>query len=328
MVIGRCKKNNVIAVFILLISVISHKLYANDHFGVRSIEEAFAIATLMSDSDALTFGFSNFDLSAVTGDAGFGSEESINLKNSLDVFVLPYTWQLASQSPVLETSIMVRAFFIKTQRENQLFSNVTDKLQEKTYGIYGSYQQLSHVSENWSVQSGLGLHLSYYQNSYDYGEGFPEQVKPILDKNVFNVSSLALILEPEVGVSYLKHQHWGKWRAHNNSHYIYGHGIAGSVNNVNRINPEGWRVINGVEFTVDVPELWGVNDFLSIDFKRIDVFGDMRGMSEKNYYYETSFGWVIDTNNQIPLLDNIGVGLSINYGSSISGGTLVLYYNE
>ena len=293
---------------------------------VRSVEQALAIATLMSDSEALTFGFANVDLEVE--DPGFGNEKSTNLKNSLDVFVIPYTWDLEPKSKAWEHAITVRAFYIASKRDSQLFSDVSDKLKQNTYGIYGNYSQFYHITHQWYVTSALGAHLSYYKNSYSYGDGFPEETKAELDNIAFNVTTLALIAEPEVGIGYERDEQWGKWRAHNQINYIYGHGLSGSIDKPSSINPEGWRITNGVEFTVNVPELWGVNDFITVDFKRIDLMGDLEAMADNGYYYETTIGWVIDTQDKIPFLDNIGIGLSVNYGSSISGATLVLYWNE
>ncbi|WP_413693376.1 Solitary outer membrane autotransporter beta-barrel domain [Psychromonas sp. KJ10-2] len=291
-----------------------------------SIEESFAISTLMSDSEALTFGFTNFDIESE--DPGFGDEDSSNYKNSLNVFVIPYTWDLEPKSDAWDHAITVRAFYINTESDSEIYSGVDDTAKQETMGIYGNYSQFYHVTDNWYVTSALGFHLTYYSNEYDYGDGFPEDAIDELDGDTLNISAWALITEPEVGIGYEREEKWGTWRAHNKTNYIYGQSFAGTINDKYSVNPEGWRVTNGVEFTVGVPELWGVNDFLTIDFKRIDLFGDLEAMADDGYYYETSVGWVIDTNNKIPFLDNIGIGVSVNYGSSISGATVVLYWNE
>jgi len=299
---------------------------AESSVAIGTVEEAFAISTLMSDSDALTFGFANFDLNV--DDPGFGNEKSSNLKNSLQVYVLPYTWDLDQKSEFSDHALTVRAFYINSERDSELFPDITDTLKQNTFGVYGSYSQFYYIDDNWYATSEMGLHLTYYENTYSYGEGFPDAVQQTLDGTAFNVTTFAAIAEPEIGIGYAKDEHWGTWRAHNKTNYIYGHGLGGSIDHPSNINPEGWRITNGVEFTVNVPELWGVNDFLTIDFKRIDLFGDLEAMADDGYYYETSFGWVIDTNKKIPFLDNIGIGISVNYGSSISGATLVLYWNE
>lgn len=311
---------------VVAFSVFSLSANAESNIVLRSIEESFAVATLMSDSEALTFGFTNFDLNV--NDPGFGDETTAELKNSLTVFVIPYTWELDSQAYSWDHFLTLRAFYINSARDIELFTGVDDTLKQNTLGVYGSYSQYFRITDSWYVSSAFGLHLTYYENSYNYGDGFPDATRAELDGSAFNVSALALIGEPQVGIGYTRAEQWGTWRAHNDINYIFGQGFGGSVDDPWGIHPEGFRVTNGVEFTVSVPQLWGVHDFLTIDLKRIDLYGDLESLAENGNYYEASFGWVIDTNNKIPLLDNIGIGLSVNYGSSISGATIVLYWNE
>lgn len=304
--------------------------WAIDKLGIKSFEEVFAISTVMSDSNALTFGIANFDLSYIvdSDNPNWGDQETLDLKKSIDILVVPYTWLLDDLQNGGSQSVTLRAFYLEVQRENQYFQGVSNFEKERVVGGYAQYQQQYALTDNWYGQAGFGLHLMHYENQFNYGEGFPVELQQRLDGNVFNTTAVALIAEPHLNIGYQKQQGWGRWTLHNSNHYIYGQGIGGKANNVSDINPQGWRIINGLELRVDVPNMWGVSDFIAVDFKRIDIGGDMHRISNNGHYYETSIGWVIDTNNKIPLLDNVGIGLNINYGSSISGGTLVLYYNE
>ncbi len=319
---------NYFTLLILLLS--SSSVWAVDKLGVKTIEEALAISTVISDSDALTFGIANFDLQYIfdPDDPNWGDEETLDLKKSLDILVVPYSWQLSDLEPGWSQKVSVRAFYIEVNRDNQLFHGVTNFEKERVIGAYGNYMQHYDFSNNWYGEAGLGMHLMHYENKYNYGSGFPPEYKSLLDGNIFNTTAWGLISEPFINFGYKKQQSWGQWVAHNSNHYVYGRAIAGKANNLTDIKPKGWRIINGVEFKFDVPQLWGVSDFIAVDFKRIDVLGDMSRLSDEGYYYETTIGWVIDTKNKMPLLDNIGIGFTINYGSSLSGGTLSLYYNE
>jgi len=115
------------------------KAQAADSSSLDTTEEAFAIATLMSDSGALTFGFTNFDLEV--DDPGFGDEDTVDLKNSLSVFVIPYTWDLEPKSEAWDHALTVRAFYINSERDSEIISGVTDELKQDTFGLYGSYSQ-------------------------------------------------------------------------------------------------------------------------------------------------------------------------------------------
>lgn len=321
--------NGLCCSLLLPLSSLSYALTAED-LGIKTIEEALAIGTLMTDSDALSVGFINFDLKL---DDEFGDKETLALKNSIDVLVIPYTWQLPAKSAAWDHAFTLRTGLVKIKRQHDgsgfdTENSLDGEISEYNIDLFANYSQQYNVTKQWYVESALGLHLSYYENTYKYGADIDDDIKEALDQNLLNVSTIALILEPKVGIGYEKQESWGTWRLHNSTNYIYGQGLGGTIKDPGSINPEGWRFTNGVEFTVDVPELWGIHDFLSVDFKRIDLIGDMQDISNKGYYYETSFGWIIDTNNALPLLDNIGVGLSVNYGSSISGGTIVLYFNQ
>jgi hypothetical protein len=320
--------DSVIKKLIVLVSglIISSFTWAVDNIEMAAFDELFAIGTVLTDSDALTFGVANFDLDYFVESSG--NQETVNLKKSLDVFVLPYTFKLDDLREDLSQSITVRAFYIQIERDNQFLQGVNNFEKEQMMGAYAQYQQQYAITQHWYGQAGLGFHLSYYINDFNYGDGFPEDAKDELNDRVFNTTAFALIAEPHLNFGYKKGENWGQWTLHNSNHLIYGRGIGGQVNNVQDINPKGWRIGNGVELKFDVPNLWGVADFVAFEFTRIDLGGDISGVSSDGHYYETGINWVVDTNNTIPLVDNIGIGLKFNYGSSISGGTVVFYYNE
>ncbi|HIF8937804.1 TPA: Solitary outer membrane autotransporter beta-barrel domain, partial [Vibrio cholerae] len=45
-------------------------------------------------------------------------------------------------------------------------------------------------------------------------------------------------------------------------------------------------------------------------------------------YYEASFGWLMTPPFEMELVDNIGLGLTFNYGSAFKGGSIVLFFNQ
>ncbi|WP_166739388.1 Solitary outer membrane autotransporter beta-barrel domain [Psychromonas algicola] len=319
-------KPHLFSIVILINFFVIYTAKAKEHLDLNSIEENLSIATLMSNTNSLKFGFANYDLQI--NDPGFGTEETQLYKNGLDAITIPYTWELEPKSDAWDHAITVRAYYISSKRNNEIVAGTSDQLHNHTFGLYGNYSQYFHITDKWYVESAFGTHLTFYKNNYDYGDGVSNSIKSDYDGQLFNTTALVAMIEPQVGIGYKKQQQWGTWRAHHNINYVYGHGIGGSVKRRDSINPEAWHITNGIEFNIKAPNVWGIDDFFSIDFKRVEVIGDLDVMAEKSYYYETSFGWVIDTNNAISLLDNIGFGLAINYGSSVSGGSLILYFNE
>ncbi len=62
--------------------------------------------------------------------------------------------------------------------------------------------------------------------------------------------------------------------------------------------------------------------------RRVDVGGDVTRTLETDYYYQAGIGWLFDLDEDPSWLDNLGVSVMVNYGSALSGGSLVLLYNE
>lgn len=297
---------------------------ALENVGVKTLEQAFAVSSIMSDSDALTFGIADFEMKYLIPE----SEETIDFKKSIDILVLPYSWQLPALDENRTQSLNVRAFYIEVQRNTEPLQGFTNFEQERVFGGFIQYSQHYQFTDNWYSGLSLGGHVMHYRNEYNYSDGFPPELIEILDGHIFNTSATVLMAEPVLKFGYQQQQSWGQWKLHNSNHYLIGQGVGGSATNIRDVQPEGWRVTNGLELKFDMPNIIGVSDHIAFDFKRIDIGGDMSPISNNDYYYETSIGWVIDTKNRIPLLDNVGIGININYGSSISGGTIVFYYNE
>jgi len=303
---------------------------AQESVGLKSLEQVFTMSSVVTDSDALTFGIANFELKYLINpdNPKWGDDKTLEFKKSIDLFVLPYNWKLADLDENRSHHVSMRFSYIEVLRNSEPLQGYTNFKNEQIFGGFIEYSQRYQLTKSWYVGASIGGHLVYYRNKYNYSDGFPDEIKSALDGYVFNTTATMLMAEPVFNLGYLQQQSWGQWTAHNSNHYLTGRGIGGDARDIEDVHPEGWRITNGIEFKVDVPQLWGVSDYIAFDFKRVDIGGDMSNISDNGHYYEASVGWVIDTKNKIPLLDNIGIGLNINYGSTISGGTLVFYYNE
>ena len=308
-------------VFLLLHSSVTKAL---ENVDLKSLEEVFAIATVMTDSDALTFGIANFELNYLVDE----NDNTIDVEKNIDIFVIPYQWKLDDINETTTHALNMRASYIELKRNSEPIEGYTNVKNEHIFGAFLEYTQHYQINEHWYSSASFGTHLMYYRNKYEYSEGFPEELSRALDGYIFNTTALMLMAEPVFEFGYQQKQSWGQWTAHNSSHYLFGQGVGGKATNIDDIQPEGWRVTNGIEFKFKVPQIWGISDHISFDFKRIDIGSDMSNLSNDGNYYETSVSWVIDTKNKIPLLDNIVVGINANYGSTISGCALVFSYNE
>ncbi|MCG6295872.1 Solitary outer membrane autotransporter beta-barrel domain, partial [Vibrio vulnificus] len=58
------------------------------------------------------------------------------------------------------------------------------------------------------------------------------------------------------------------------------------------------------------------------------VGGDTSESLGTHHYYEASVGWLMTPPFKTQWVDNVGIGLSLNYGSALKGGSLVLFFNQ
>ena len=73
-------------------------------------------------------------------------------------------------------------------------------------------------------------------------------------------------------------------------------------------------------------KIWSQSFYTS--FNRVDIGGDTKKPLNTDHYYEASMGWLMTPPVKIPFVVNIGVGMSLNYGSAFKGGSLVLFFNQ
>lgn len=309
--------------YTLLVTLLltSTAIRASDNIAVKALEQGVAFSTVLTDSDAVTFGFASLDLTEFNE---FIDTNETTLKRSTDILVLPYSWKLADTNRKNMTHFLnTRVSYVGVDSDSTLVQGYKN---EQIYGMFLQYSQRYQIDQNWYTGLGFGTHLSYYRNQYSESEGI---TAAILDRfGGSTTSALVLMAEPAAHLGYVKNEPWGQWTLHNSDYYLFGQGIGGAADNISDVQPEGWRVINGIEFKFNIEPVLGLSDYIALDLKRIDVGGDISVLSDKGYYYEVGLGWIVNTQGLIALFDNIGIGINLNFGSSISGGSLVIYYNE
>ena len=314
-------------VFYIFASVPSH---AEEDYAIKNFEETLAISTVISDSDVLTVGFANIELDYIIDleDDNWGNDETVEFKKNLDALVVPYTYELEKIEEGWEQLLLFRLFYLQIAQNRIFGEGETSFDGERMFGSYIGYKQHYKFKENWYFEPAIGTHLSYYENKFKYSDNIIKNALPFLSENLFNSSVTVLMFEPTLSFGYTEPEAWGEWSLRNSNNYLYGRGLGGSMSSYDKVAPEGWRVSNGVEVKFWVDAIWGISDFISVDLNRVDIGGDFSSVSDSGYYYEGSIGWIIDTGGWVPFLDNVGIGVTVNYGSFLSGGTLVLYYNE
>lgn len=201
--------------------------------------------------------------------------------------------------------------------------------EDSVLGLYSFFGGQNHLNQHWSIAYGLGTHLLYYRNKYEYNNSYSQAFQSQLDGYALNTSAWALVAEPSVKLQYLQPKEWGSWNVSSRVRYFYGTGW-GEANDGDIGNPEGMRFINELEFRQNVAlDAWSLNNpQIHYNLTRIDVAGDLTAPLDTHYYYEFGAGLVFDVPYDSYFFDNFGIGINFNYGSSLSGGSLLFLLNN
>ncbi|WGV98135.1 Solitary outer membrane autotransporter beta-barrel domain [Vibrio sp. YMD68] len=294
------------------------------------LEQNFAAAVILMDNDVFTFGIHDFDPNDLfhLGNEDIGTEESISLRNRIQVTTLPYTLDLSNQEDKHKQSLMFRLSGLVSEK-NITIDGVTtsDVNKDRMIAGYVGYQYQYYITAQWSIEPSFAVHLMQYKNSFEYRSDKLVAVKEILDGRYVNTSAWSLIYEPTVNFKYEHDKPWGSWTVYSNWHYFYGHGW-GEANQGQIGNTEGWYVANGIQSIYNF-DRWGkaVQSVYS-SFRRIDLGSDIKQPLGTDYYYEASIGWLMTPPFDTEWVDNVGIGLNFNYGSALKGGSIVLFFNQ
>ncbi|MUH97403.1 Solitary outer membrane autotransporter beta-barrel domain [Aliivibrio fischeri] len=320
----------------ILLYLAYDKAEARNFTPASQFEEAFATSLVLSDSNMITFGIADFNPNRYlskdenNSDNGLGSNDSIQLRNQMTVYSLPYTFEL-TEDPDSRWSheITVRASYVNTDIDVEFKDKTSpDADLDEIFGLYAEYAQNYDFYENWTISVGNALHLMHYRNTHTYNSDFSQSFAPVLDGLYYNVSSNAFIIEPKITFQYKKETDWGEWRFNNSYHYAYGQGFGGSSDYSSDANPEVWRFVNSIQLRYNMAHWNRLAQVLYLKAKRVDLGGDANEPLGTDFYYEFNIAWLIDTRKWISLVDNVGIGFTFNVGSALRGGSIVLFYDE
>lgn len=305
---------------------------AEGYDSVRTyVEQTFATSIVLTDSDVFTVGIHDFDPNewfSLENEA-IGSDESVSLRQQVAVSTLPYSFELSDENDPHKHSIFTRFSIIRSEQDFSLRSqDPADYNDQYVFGAFAAYRYRYQLTDGWTLTPGIGLHLQYFRNEHDYKSEFSRQVaQPVLDDVLFNTDAWALSYEPHIEAKYTKPTEWGSWNFSSAFHYFYGTGW-GEANLGDIGNPEGWYTANGIEMYYNVTR-WGPSvQSVYASLRRIDLGGDTDEPLDTPHYYEGSIGWLLTPPFESSWIDNVGLGLSINYGSAFKGGSIVFFFNQ
>ncbi|WP_234496770.1 Solitary outer membrane autotransporter beta-barrel domain [Vibrio maritimus] len=288
-------------------------------------EEDFAAAIILTDSDALTFGFKDFDpndLLNIDNDE-IGSQEALDRRKNIGVSALPLTFDLSDNKQFQQRATLR---FSALRIEDQIL-DIGDSHRKYVLGVFTGYEQEISFSEHWTFETGIGLHLQYLHSNYDFQSPFSKLFQRFIDGKLVNTSAWATSIQPKMGFNYSKDKGWGLVKLKSTFNYFSGYGW-GKANEGDVGTPEGWYWSNEAKLFYDVTD-WGRSiQTVYTSVRRVDIGGDTLGILGSSHYYEGTVGWLMTPPFHVPLVDNVGIGLSVNYGSDLKGGSIVLFFNQ
>lgn len=325
--VAATKKSVIAVAFSGLFSLPVHAGYA---FIEKFLENNFAATVVLSDSEVFTVGISDFNPNEIlnTENEDWGTETSLDNRKTYAVASWPYTFELSEEDAVNQHSVLLRLSGTLSDETIQFVDGEPhDDFHQTLVDLYSAYRVRHHFDQHWSLEPGIGHHLMYYQNSVDYHSPTGQLFQPFLDDLIFNTSAWAAVLEPHIRLKYESPQSWGRWSVSSSWHYFYGFGW-GQANEGEVGNPEGWYGANTLTGVYDFTQLGPSVQSVYASLRRVDVGGDIRAPLATSVYYETSFGWLMTPPFKSDWIDNVGIGLSLNYGSAFKGGSIVLFFNQ
>ncbi|MEZ8517712.1 Solitary outer membrane autotransporter beta-barrel domain [Vibrio cyclitrophicus] len=296
----------------------------------KDIERTFATSVLLNDTDVFTFGINNFDPNKVfrLDNEGIGSNDSVSRRKDIASISFPYTFELPEYIEDNHQEITLRLSALRIEKDVVYASTTKSDFQkESVVSGYLEFANVTQLDEHWSFSSAIGNHISYYRNDFEYRSSLLEPYKDQLDGVYLNTDAWAYIIEPKVKLTFEDKNDWGKYKLSTSWHYFNGIGW-GEANEGNIGHPEGWYIANEAKIFYDLIR-WDKNiTSMYSSIRRIDIGGDTVASMGTSSYYEGSVGWLLNPNLFNDWVDNVGIGLTINYGSSLKGGSLVIFFNQ
>lgn len=308
------------------------KIYAQGDEGISEfLEQSFAYTIVMSDSDVFTVGFADFNPNNLfdTKYEELGSDESIENRKKYHIYTIPLSFRLNNDNDKNQHELLARFSGLVTEESLRWTDDqpVDDNLVQTILDMFVAYRYEHSFNENWKVEPGIGSHLMYYQNTMTYYSVVGKAIQPILDDFLFNTSAWANIYEPHIKLSYQQEEEWGEWKLFSSGHYFYGYGW-GDANDGDIGKPEGWYIANGATVTYDFSRIGKSEQSIYSSVRRVDVGSDAIANIGTTVYYEATLGWLMTPPLEVSFIDNIGIGLTMNYGSAFKGASLVFFFNQ
>ena len=291
-------------------------------------------AMVLTDANLITLGIVDFnpntivDLSEI-GDINVGDEASLKRRSQLTSYTLPWESDAVSISPEWLRSVMVRLSYVHASDSLQGLEDKTlsSPIEDTSYLLAGEYRWRYQINKQWRVIFGLGAQLLWLENTLTYQDPVLRNYRGQLDEKLVNTSYGAIMLDPNAEVTYTGDWLGNKWEFISTLRYGIGRSLL-TDDGMQVVTPQVGRLSNALVFHYGLPDFFERQNEMRLLAKRIDLSGDVIDPMGTRHYYEFGAGWVVQTPSLSSWLRNIGIGVTLNINSGLSGGGIVLLFNE
>jgi hypothetical protein len=295
------------------------------------VAQYLARSIVISDANLITLGIVDFDPNEFVdlGNINTGDAETLKQRSSLTSYALPWVGKWQTVTDKWRTRAVLRLSYVATKQELAFEDDVQtlNTMRDTTYIGYAENTWEYRVNDHWRANLSLGLDLLHYNNDFTYREEALEALKPLLEGSLFNTSYDAWMLDPGIAISYTGKVYGHKWEY--SANYRYAVGRTFNVDShAQRVSPEVGRLSNSLVLHYDTPDFYNRRSQVRLLARRIDLDADAVEPMGTDHYFEVGAGWLIETKNDISWLQNVGLGLSLNIDSDLSGGSVVILFNE
>lgn len=295
---------------------------------LRNIESVLATSMVLTDTEAVTFGVLEFDPNSIVPllDGEYASENSIERRRSVTTYTLPTRWQLSPDNARLRWHVAAHASYLRFEQDmviGEVENPTTERAKSRVYDAYIANGWSYQVNERWRVSADAGLHLLRYSGGYQTSNSdAPTDVTALIKSD-----ATALIGEAQGRLLYKNADASLPWEIQSTYSYYYGRTVS-AESNLDGVRPETWSWSNSVIVRWHLSPIQDIPNQLRFLTRRIDLGGDVTHTFDTHHYYEFGVGWLFDTHEKVSWMGNIGLSVSVNIGSALSGGSIVLLYNE